>query len=246
MSKATQHLAAVSAGLTLTYAADVLRKIGSSEEDATRLNALVGPMVSNMAYTDGMKFLKDTVASTKGKNPDGTEGQPDEIVKKRASEVRQIYAASKLVNGFDWKQHGGYWKTYSAAQAALKAAGIRASGAPILTEQQKADLAISKAQPAIMAELLASDPQLGELTANELAARAQKLAAEKIGGSEVEKHAERIVKTNGVPYAVKLVKALESAIAKAETAAAEKASQPEQKAEPQGEVKQQRKAKKAA
>jgi hypothetical protein len=195
--------------------ADLLRRVSDSapsNEEVTRLQSIVGPL-QGMAFSDGLKFLSDTVASTKATKED----KPDATVKQRASEVRQIYAATKLVPGF--KVEGfGYWKALQAARDSLKSRGITASGAPILTPEQKAEKAVSR--EVSVQEVLAINTD-ADLTAEEkqqrIAALAQQAAA-KVADGGVEKHADRIIKTNGMDYAKRLVAALEHAIASAENA----------------------------
>ena len=211
MSKKTLHIAYAAAGLTPTGMADLLRNATgkASEEQATRLQSIIGPLC-NMAFTDGRKFLSDTVASTKATKDD----KPDAVVKVRASEAGTIYGAVKMLPGF--KTDGlGWHGAVTAAREALKAAGIKASGDKVLTDEQKATLAIAKVAQPIMAEMLVN-PANGEMKASEVAAQAQKLAAAKVAGSEVEQHAARIVKAQGADYGRLLIKALAQVIAKAE------------------------------
>ena len=226
MSKATKHLAYVAAGLTCQGAVDILRQIGTGTEDTTRLNALVKPMITGMAFSDGLKFLSDVVASTKV-GPDGqasTEGKPDGNIKRRVSEVRQIYAACKMVPGFSIEGMG-YWKAYDAAKDALKARNIRASGATILTPEQTAEKAILKTEQDVRAELEAL-PENAQRTVAQIKEEARKLAAQRVSDDAVVKHAERIVKSNGLDYATRLVAALTKAIVATEQEQA-KAEQPE-------------------
>ena len=215
MSKATMHLAYVAAGLTCQGAVDILRQIGTGQEDLTRLNSLVKPMCG-MAFTDGNKFLSDVVASTKtdAEGKASKEGTPDKSVKNRVSEVRQIYAAIKLVPGFTIDGLG-YWKAYDAAKAALREKGIRASGAPILSEAEKAEKAIKQAATPLLAELMASDaPDESKLA--QLASIKQR-AAEQVQADTVQQHAARLVKAHGVNYCTKLWEALEGAILAADS-----------------------------
>jgi hypothetical protein len=215
MSKATMHLAYVAAGLTCQGAVDILKSIGTGTEDTTRLNALVKPMCG-MAFTDGNKFLSDVVASTKtdAEGKASKEGTPDKSVKNRVSEVRQIYAAIKLVPGFNIDGLG-YWKAYDAAKAALKGKGIRASGAPILTEAEKAEKAVKAAAVPMLAELMASDAPDEAKLAKLAEIKAQ--AAEQVQADTVKQHAERLVKAHGVDYCSKLWEALEVAILAADS-----------------------------
>src|SRR3990167_11027448 len=212
MSKTTLHLAYVAAGLTCTGIAESLRQVTgvSDAAAAERVKAVVTPLL-NMAFSDGRKFITDTVSSTKATK----EAKPDRVVEVRASELRQIYGALKMVEGFSIE--GLAWEaSYLKAKETLKAKGIRASGDKVLTEEQKALKAIATEQPTILAELMAA-PENAERKASEIAAQAQKIAAERVSESDVKKHAARIIKANGVPYAIRLYHALAIAIAEAET-----------------------------
>src|SRR3990167_1786830 len=212
MSKSTLHLGYVAAGLTCTGMADSLRQVtGISDAAASaRVKAVFDPLMQ-MAFSDGRKFLTDTVSSTKPTK----EAKPDRVVEVRASEARQIYGALKMIEGFSIE--GLAWEAaYLKAKETLKAKGIRASGDKVLTEEQKALKAIASEQPTILAELMAA-PENAERKASEIAAQAQRLASERVSESDVKKHAARIVKANGLPYAIRLYGALEIAIAEAET-----------------------------
>jgi hypothetical protein len=193
--------------------ADLLRRVSDSapsNEEVTRLQSIVGPL-QGMAFSDGLKFLSDTVASTKATK----EAKPDATVKQRASEVRQIYAATKLVP--DFKVEGfGYWKALQAARSALKERGITASGAPILTPEQKADKQVAREISTQEVRAIMGDVALTAEDKVQRIAALEQQAAAKVAEGGVEKHADRIIKTNGMDYAKRLVTALEHVIGAAE------------------------------
>jgi hypothetical protein len=207
------HLAYVAAGLTCQGMADLLRRVSDSapsSEEVTRLQSIVGPL-QNMALSDGRKFLSDTVASTKATKAD----KPDATVKTRASEVGAIYGALKLVPSF--KVEGmGYWKALSSARAALKERGINASGAKLLSPAEKAEKATARAIDVQDVRAIMGDTALtAEDKVQRIAALEQAAAAE-VAKGESSRHADRIIKANGVDYARELVAALEKAIGQAE------------------------------
>jgi hypothetical protein len=223
--------------------ADLLRRVSDStpsSEEVTRLQSIVGPL-QGMAFSDGLKFLSDTVASTKATKED----KPDATVKQRASEVRQIYAATKLVPQF--KVDGfGYWKALQAARSALKERGITASGAPILTPEQKADKQVAREISTQEVRAIMGDTGLTAEDKVQRIAALEQQAAAKVADGGVEKHADRIIKTNGMDYAKRLVVALENAIASSENASIGAAEQEQVTEEPQAERPKARKATKAA
>jgi hypothetical protein len=222
--------------------ADLLRRVSDSapsNEEVTRLQSIVGPL-QGMAFSDGLKFLSDTVASTKANK----EAKPDSTVKQRASEVRQIYAATKLVPQF--KVEGfGYWKALTAARQALKERGITASGAPILTPEQKADKAVAREISTQDVRAIMGDVALTAEDKVQRIAALEQQAAAKVAEGGVEKHAERIIKTNGIDYAKRLVTALEHVIASLENDSIGAAEAEKVVKEPQSAAVQPIKAKKA-
>lgn len=212
MGKKILHLAYAAAGITTTGMADILRRVDgdTTEDQAARVQAVVTPLLA-MAFTDGRSFLTDTVKSTKATK----EGKADPVVEVRASEARQILGALKMIPGYTVAGKG--WQAaVNASRAALKAAGIKASGDKVLTDAQQADKAIKAASVPLLAELMVSDlpdeakvSRLAEIKAE---------AAATVANSEVSKHAARIVKGNGLDYARKLVISLALAITAAELA----------------------------